>query len=530
MSLHPMSAVDAAWYQMDGPANHAMITGILMTGAPLDMDKVRTLYQERLLGFERFRQRVVERGLPLPRPHWEDVTDFDIDQHLHHVALPAPHDATALRTLIEDIASTPLDHAQPLWQVHVVDGVEGGSALIMRLHHCVADGTAMMAVMQKLFDPVPGAEAATVPARKGRAAAAAGRPSAPPLSPALATVERAARRLLGPAGGLVVDAIAHPQPLLKKAALVLGGAGVLLGELVKWPDPKGPLKGKFGLRKHVAWSEPVAIRDVKAIGAPSDAKVNDVLVAAMAGALREYLQHRGIDVNDTTVRAMVPVDLRPPERFGQLGNEFGLVILELPVAKARWADRLAATKARMDALKRSPEAIAMLALFHLFGRTPKAVEDVANQIFGSKASVVMTNVVGPRETLHIAGVPIDRVMFWVPHPGRQLGMGISIFSYNGQATLAVVADAHLVPDPHRITEAFNREFEQMLARVKRAGTGAATAGGKKAAAKKPAAKKPAAKKPAANRPAAKKPAAKKSPATKAPPAKRSPARKRATPA
>ncbi|MBP8310765.1 MAG: wax ester/triacylglycerol synthase family O-acyltransferase [Burkholderiaceae bacterium] len=483
-----MSAVDAAWYQMDGPANHAMITGILLTRTPLDFDQVRTLYRERLLVFERFRQRVVERGLPLRRPHWEDVADFDIDQHLHHVALPAPGDSSALRTLIEDVASTPLDHRQPLWQVHVVDGVGGGSALIMRLHHCVGDGAAMMSVMQKLFDPAPGRRAARAPANGAPAARAKAVQS---LGSALATIERAARRTLGPAGGIVVDALVHPGELLRKAALVLGGAGVLLGELVKWPDPKGPLKGEFGLRKRVAWSDPVSIRDVKAIGAPSDAKVNDVLVAAMAGALREYLRHRGIDVARTTVRAMVPVDLRPPERFGQLGNEFGLVILELPVSKGRWSDRLAATKARMDALKRSPEAIAMLALFHIFGRTPKAVEDLANQVFGSKASLVMTNVAGPREPLSIAGATIDRLVFWVPHPGRQLGMGISIFSYNGQATLAVVADAHLVPDPERITEAFNREFEQMLARTraraeKAAGTEAA---GKKAAAKKAAPKK-----------------------------------------
>jgi hypothetical protein len=79
----------------------------------------------------------------------------------------------------------------------------------------------------------------------------------------------------------------------------------------------------------------------------------------------------------------------------------------------------------------------------------------------------MTNVAGPRETLYLAGVPLERVMFWVPHPGRELGMGISILSYRGAASLAVIADAHLVPDPEKITERFNREFATMLAAVKR---------------------------------------------------------------
>ena len=156
MTTHPMSPVDAAWYHMDGPANLAMVTSVLLTKTPLDFDTVRAVYRQRLAGFDRFRQRVVERGFPLATPHWEDMPHFDIDQHLHHVALPAPHDLAALRALITDIASSPLDREQPLWQVHVVDHVDEGSALIMRCHHCIGDGTAMMAMTQQLFDLAPG--------------------------------------------------------------------------------------------------------------------------------------------------------------------------------------------------------------------------------------------------------------------------------------------------------------------------------------------------------------------------------------
>ena len=427
MASYAMSPVDAAWYHMDGPENLAMVTGVLLTKRPLDFDRVRAVYRERLAQFERFRQRVVEGGFPLPTPHWEDVPHFDMDQHLHHVALPAPHDQAALRALITDIASTPLDREQPLWQVHVVDKVEGGSALAMRFHHCIADGTAMLSVMQKLFDPAPGTRQTEVP---------------------------------------VLKQVTAPLGIVDKAALVVSGAGMLIAEVLKWPDPQSPLKGEFGMRKHVAWSAPVAIKDVKAIGAQHGAKVNDVLVAAMTGALRTYLKGRGIDVNHTTVRAMVPVDLRPPERLGQMGNEFGLVILELAVTKSRWAQRLALTKERMDALKRSTEPMAMRVLLDIFGRTPKAVEDLANQVFGSKTSLVLTNVAGPRNALYLAGVAIDRMLFWVPHPGRQLGMGISIMSYRGKATLAVIADARLVPDPEAITAEFNREFASMLRSLK----------------------------------------------------------------
>lgn len=454
MRTYPMDPVDAAWYHIDGPANLGIVTAVALTKKPLNFDRVREVYRIRLAGFDRFHQRVVESGFPLPTPHWQDMPHFDIDQHLHRIALPAPHDLAALKVLFTDLASAPLDHEQPLWQIHVVEDVAGGSALIMRYHHCIGDGTAIQAVVRKVFDATADAPLEDT-TRSGEAA-----PPAAAFALGFDALERAARRAIALARN-TLDVVAHPQKALERVGLVLGGAGVLLSELVKSPDPQSPFKGDFGIRKHVAWSTPVTVKDVRAIGAPTGAKVNDVLVAAMTGALRVYLQRRGVDVNHTTVRAMVPVDLRPPERIGQLGNEFGLVLLDLPVARRKADDRLAETKTRMDKLKRSPEPFAMKFLFELFGRGPKAIEDLANAIFGSKASVVMTNVVGPKDPVYLAGVAIDQMMFWVPHPGKQMGMGISILSYRGMASLAVIADAGLVPDPDAITDEFNREFERM---------------------------------------------------------------------
>jgi WS/DGAT/MGAT family acyltransferase len=330
----------------------------------------------------------------------------------------------------------------------VVDGVEGGSALIMRCHHCIADGTAMMTVVSRLFDQEAhprGDAVSPQPARRKAAEA----PSW--LASAFEPVQRAAHSVL--------EAAAHPGQLVEQAALVLDGAGTLLHELIQPDDPASPFKGDFVPEQRAAWSRPVSIADIKAIGAHHDAKVNDVLIAAMTGALRAYLRKRGVDVANARLHATVPVDLRTPEHSGELGNQFGIVILELAVASARRTERLALTKARMDALKRSTEPVAMRLMFDIFGRGPKALADIASDLFGSKASLVMTNVAGPRETLYLAGVPIDRMMFWVPHPGRQLGVGISIMSYRGMATLAVIADAKRVPDPEWITAQFGREFD-----------------------------------------------------------------------
>jgi WS/DGAT/MGAT family acyltransferase len=465
MKTYPMSAADAAWFHNDGPANLAIVMGVVLTKKPLDFERVREIYNERIVSFDRFRQRVVETGFPMATPHWQDMPNFSIDQHLHHIALSAPHDEAALVKLVNDLASMPLDHSLPLWQAYVVDDVEGGSALITRAHHCMADGTAMMTVTQRLYDPAPGAK-----------------PLPPPRARGASIGKRVDKGLFAPA----IDFITETA---RDALAVAGGAGMLVGELLRSDDPPSPLKGDFSLGKRVAWSQPIAIRDIKAIGKHFDAKVNDVLVAAMTGALRTYLKGRGVDVDHTTVRAMVPVDLRPPERIGQLGNEFGLVLLDLAVTEARADRRLALTKAGMDSLKHSPEPLATKALLNLLGRGPKLLEDFSNDLFGRKASVVMTNVVGPADVLYLAGVPIERILPWAPHPGKQLGMAVSILSYNGAASLTVIGDARLVPDPELITAEFGREFKKLLK--------SATDGAEKTAAKKaPARKTPARKVPA----------------------------------
>ena len=455
-----MTPVDAAWFHIDGPVNLAQVTGILLTREPLDFARVKEIYRRRLKRFERFRQRVVEPAVPLGPPRWEDVPHFEVDQQMHHIGVPEPRDKAAFLELVGDLASTPLDRERPLWQVHVVDGVEGGSALVMRFHHCMGDGTAMMALSLQLFDATPGAPLGTEPpAPRHLEAGLVDRL----LGPALQSVDRSAQAVVG-AVESGMDLVRHPGRLVEMAGKVASGTGALVEELLKPPDPRSPLKGEFGLRKRVAWSEPVSIEDVKAIGRKCDAKVNDVLVAGLSAALGAYLSRRGVDVRRTRLHAMVPVDLRPRGRALELGNDFGLVILELATGTESPLDRVRLTRDHMAALKRSPEAAAVRTLFDVFGLGPKVIEDAAVDLFGRQASLVMTNVAGPRERLFLAGVPIDRMMFWVPHPGRQLGMGISILSYAGVATVAVIADAHLVPDPEAITGRFNREFARMLAR------------------------------------------------------------------
>ena len=192
MTTQPMAPVDVAWLHIDGPVNLAQVTGIVLTRKPLDFTKVKAVFDARLRRYRRFRQRVVERGFPIATPCWEDMPDFVIEQKLHHFALPAPHDYAALVDLISDLAGTPLDHKRPLWHAHVVDGVDGGSALIIRFHHCMGDGTAMIGVIRHLFDTARAA--AVVPAESlAGESAGAGRTEGS-LAPALDAVAIAARK------------------------------------------------------------------------------------------------------------------------------------------------------------------------------------------------------------------------------------------------------------------------------------------------------------------------------------------------
>ncbi|MGM9488259.1 wax ester/triacylglycerol synthase family O-acyltransferase [Ideonella sp. YS5] len=442
MAQHAMSPVDAAWYHIDGPANPAVVNALVTTRKPLDFERVKAVFDRRLARFGRFRQRVVEPALGMPR--WEDVDDFEIGHHMHHLALPAPGDEAALRALAADLASAPLPGGRPLWQAYVIDGVGEGGALVMRYHHCIGDGQAMMTVAASLFDTSPG--------RRSLPLTDTDPPPAPPPG-LLATA---------------FDLVTHPQRVAQAAAQLVDGGRVLVQDLLKPRDPDSPFKGEFGTPQRVAWSKPVAVDELKAIGWPFGAKVNDVLVSALAGALRSYLAHRGVAVAHTTLRAMVPVNLRPPERAQALGNEFGLVILDLPLGERDAVRRVALAKARMDALKRSTEPLAMEWLFDLFGRGPKAVEDLAQTMFGSKASLVLTNVAGPRQPLYLAGAAIERMVFWVPHPGDEMGLGVSFMSYRGQVQLGVIADARLVPDPEAIAAAFDAEVATLARRYARA--------------------------------------------------------------
>jgi diacylglycerol O-acyltransferase len=438
-----VSPIDAAWLRMEDPTNLMMVTGILLFDGHLDQDRLRAVIEERLLPFARFRQRVAEPAFGLGMPRWVVDDRFDLDAHLHRVALPAPADKAALETLVSDLMSAPLDSSKPLWQFHVVEHA-GGGALVARIHHAIADGVALVRVLLSLTD-------ATARPRRRR------RPADPDTSTGPGwPLLRAGGWLAQTGFGLVRD----PAQALRMAGLGAGAASTLARLALLTPDRRTALKGPLGVMKRAAWSEPVPLAGLKAAGARAGATLNDVLVTAAAGALRRYLAGRGDDVAGLDLRAAVPVNLRPADQAHRLGNQFGLVFLALPLGVEDPLERLAEVKRRMDALKSSLQPVVAFGTLAAIGFLPGAMQPLPVRFFGSKASTVLTNVPGPREPIYLAGEPVRRAMFWVPQSGR-LGLGISILSYAGEVMVGVASDAGLVPDPQAIVDGFQAEVEAL---------------------------------------------------------------------
>ncbi|WP_426749140.1 WS/DGAT/MGAT family O-acyltransferase [Myxococcus sp. Y35] len=446
-----MSSVDALWFHMEEPANLMMITAVLWFEGRLDFERLKAVVRERLVErYPRFRQRAVP-GL-LGMPHWEDVAELDLDAHLSRLEVPPPGDRASLEALVGQWMSTPLERSRPLWQLHVVSGADGRDVLLARLHHCLADGIALARVLLTLTD---GAEA-------GRASEAPEPPPRPERG-GLAGWVRGARAVAGTARAVLrKGAELAAEPILAGDLLVQGarGAAAMGKLLVIPPDPRTSLRGPLGTQKRAAWSDPVPLERVKALGRALGGTVNDVLLAAVTGALRRYLESLGEPPED--VHALVPVNLRPLDAPvpRELGNHFGVVFLRLPVHLGTPLRRLQELTRRMERLKRSPEAVLTFGALELLGYTPAALERWAVDTFGSKASLVATNVPGPREPVSLAGTRLEGLTFWVPQTGH-LSLGVSLFSYAGQVTVGVAADAGRVPDPHALIEAFHAELDAL---------------------------------------------------------------------
>lgn len=453
-----MSNVDAAWLGMDSPDNLMMVTAVLHLDEPLDRERLAGVLQDRLVArYPKFTMRPLPSASAFEQPVWSADPDFDLGRHVVESGTRA--DDADLAALVSDLLGRPLDMTHSPWQFHLVDvpaapGRGPGSALVARLHHCLADGIALAAVLLSLTDDNP----------HGPPERANGRPGKPADDP-----RRPGLRARVADGSRDVAAVTGVDPLVPRTprqvvASVRFGWSVLstgLGLLFAARDPRTRLRGGLGTRKVAAWSDQLDLASVKRVAAALGATVNDVLLAVTAGAVRRHLLAHGDKAYD--LRIFVPVDLRP---HGEpvpvtLGNRFGIVFVKLPVGEADPVARVRLVHQRMSRVKGGAQAASTFAILAVVGALPSWGHRLAVRILGAKSTAVVTNVPGPREPVFLAGARLTRLVFWVPQAGS-VGLGVSILSYAGEVSVGVASDANLVPDPGEITRAVEAELRDLV--------------------------------------------------------------------
>lgn len=427
-----LSAADAAWFRMEVGGNRADIVTLMSVEGEIDPIRLRATIEERVLNGPRFRRRVVESAHGILAPHWDEEVPFSTDAHLSQCRVPPPGGEAELLATINELVNTPMDFSRAPWRLWILDGVTSGSVLVAQVHHCIGDGFALIDVLMSLADEEPTKEATRPPA------------------PAPHDV-RARSHIYGIPEHRLIDGVL-------RAGLRASHGVADLGHLLALPfDPATRLRGVPSGARRLAWSKGVPVSSVKAIAASSGATINDVLLAAVAGALRRYLAGHG----DPTpgIRAIVPVNLRPRSEPVDLehGNWFGLVLVDLPVGVESRDQRVSEVKRSMDRIKASEEPVVSLAVLSALGRCPAAIEHLGSEIFGRKSSIVVSNVPGPRRPISLCGRRVRDMLFWVPHPSG-LACGASILSYAGMVRVGVRSDVAVVPDPELIARHFDEEL------------------------------------------------------------------------
>lgn len=454
----PMTAVDRSWLRMETVENPMMISAVLVFEQSIHLPRLKRVLTDRFLRFRRFRQRIHRRG---DREYWQDDPLFDIDNHIHVIALPGGGGQQELQDLVSDLTSTGLDLRRPLWQIHYIDQYDGGCALVVRIHHCIADGISLVRVLLSLTDPGPEATATVhkLPIRKPRAAPAnrAGRL----IQRTRNTIETARQQ-----GRLFLSSLRNEPDYPFK---LLSTAGKISMDLVKLGlspfEPPTRLTGDLCGRKQVAWAPPLDLDEVKGCARALNGTVNDVLLCAATGAFHKHFLANGDKIPECGIRVAVPFNLRPLDQpVGALGNQFGLVLVNLPVEAHDPIGRFRKTQDNMNRIKRSYQAQVTYSLLDLFGRGPDILERRALNIIGNKASAVLTNVPGPKNPVYLAGSRLKQPMFWVPQTGN-IGIGMSIFSYAGTVQFGITVDRNIKTNPQAIMDYFRESYTELRDRA-----------------------------------------------------------------
>jgi diacylglycerol O-acyltransferase / wax synthase len=419
----------------------------------VDIERVRAYVASRLHRLPRYRQRLA--WIPVERhPVWVDDPHFQIDYHVRHTALPRPGDERQLKRLAGRLVSQPLDRERPLWEFWLVEGLEGGKrfAIVQKVHHCMIDGISGVDLMAILLSAELEPEPEASPPFEPR----------PPPGALDLLASEVGRRVTGFVGALgrTPSALRAPASLAGRVREGVAAVGETLSAGLR-PASETPINQKLGPHRRVDWRD-LELSRVKAVKDRLGGTVNDVVLATVAGALRQFLALRRLDVDALRIRANVPVSLRTLDERGTLGNRIALFMAELPVDEPDPLARLARVCETMARLKSSRQAMGAEVLAAVSEWTSATLLSLAVR-GASRArpyNLVVTNVPGPQIPLYMLGARLERC-YPVVNLQPQQGLGVGLFSYAGTLGVGFTADPDQVPDLYVFADATLESFEEL---------------------------------------------------------------------
>jgi WS/DGAT/MGAT family acyltransferase len=447
-----LTGLDASFLHFEEGGAHMHVGSVLLfEGDAPSYEEFVAQLERRLALVPRYRQKLAYPPLVQSRPVWVDDPHFNAGYHVRHTALPAPAGEQELRRLAGRVFAQRLDRAKPLWELWLVDEVgEGRFALIAKTHHCLVDGVSGVDITTVLFDLEPDPPAAPQPPEPWM-------PRPEPSSAALladALAERAVTPL--ELARATAGALTHPERALRAGATAAVGLAAITRAGLGGA-PRSPLNGRIGPHRRFAWVD-AELATLKAVKNALGGTVNDVVLAAVAGALRTYHLAHGWPTGDG-LRAMVPVSVRADAERGALGNKVSTIYAPLPIDLDDPIARFRAVHEAMQGLKESGQAVGAEMITQLADFAPPTILAQAARLQAVQRffNLTVTNVPGPQFPLYLLGRRLCRVYPQVPL-AENCALGVAIMSYDGQIDFGLIADYDTIPDLDTIAAALDQEL------------------------------------------------------------------------
>jgi diacylglycerol O-acyltransferase / wax synthase len=452
-----LTGLDASFLHLESPSAHMHVAGVMLfDGSPPEHDELVEAISGRLHLVPRYRQRLAPVPFGQGRPRWVDDPHLNLDYHVRSTALPAPGSEDQLKALAGRVFSQRLDRDKPLWELWVVEGLDGGErfAVLSKTHHALVDGISGVDIMSVLFDASPEPEAPPDPGKRWLPRPL---PSRTQLL-AEALIERAtvpAEIVRG-----VRAAFRAPRRIAGAAVGSLAGVGAMAWAGIN-AAPSSPYNEPIGPHRRFTWVR-VSLADVKAIKDALGGTVNDVMLAIVAGGLGRDLRRRGVDVRGLELKAMVPVSVRAQEARGALGNQVAAMMAPLPVGAEDPVTRFETINTAMRRLKEGGQAVGAKVMTDLSGFAPPNIMSQAARVVARQRffNVVVTNVPGPQFPLYLMGREMIEAFPMVPLLDRQ-ALGVAIMSYNGHINFGLVGDYDVMADIDQLAKDFRASLLEL---------------------------------------------------------------------